>query len=315
MSIFISVPTLVDPEIYNTIESAIANASDPDSVYIGVACITDESFFNVLRYSFPSPNIAIDRYDPRETSGVGKGRTLARKRYDNQDYFLQIDSHTHFMPHWDTVLKNLFNECLVHTGNEKSLLTGYLGRYKFLNGQRITDDGILRYAPFTDNNVFPRGIIGWSDVKISMFPKGRGSNDLFVPSNKVSAGFIFSNKHFPENSGLDEDAIFYDEEIIQSIELISNGFSLVFPNRSIPLRHLYHDDQDNSMPKRQTAMHSGNNQSQRYFKYINNVENFEKIRIWEEYAHANLRIGRGEPWYIPKTFVPLLTEKYAAATI
>jgi hypothetical protein len=312
MSIFISIPTLEDPEIYNTIASAMKNAAHPESISIGVACLTSKPFYQQLLYFTRLPNVIIDRYDFEENKGVGRGRTLARNRYDGQDHILQVDSHTHFMPAWDTELVGLWNDSVIVTSNPKTLLTGYLGRYRIVDGERFVDDGILKYSPFRNNPAVPRGIAAWEDVPLEEFPDTY--SQLFYPSNKVSAGFIFSDKHFADFSGLNENALFYDEEITQSIELISHGFSLVFPNTSIPLRHLYYSDQDRALALRQTAMFSNRDQSERYFEYINNPDNFWKRQLWEQYAHVDLRHGVGEEWYVPKTFTPL-TEQIAAATI
>jgi hypothetical protein len=288
--------------VFNTIDSAFKTADDPDNVYMGVACITDKIFFDEL-ISFTSnlPNVYVDWHDPKHSLGIGKGRSLSRKRYGGQDNILQVDSHTLFRNSWDTILKSLWDECLQETKNNKTVMTAYLPRYKVSNNERMVDGGQSRYAPFLGNNrSMPNGVLNWGDVPVSEFPVK--NNNRLLPSNKINANFIFSNKFFVENSGLPENAVFFDEEIIQSIELLSSKFSLVFPNTTLPLHHLYHPDQDEFSDSRQAQPFSFEEIDLSMKQYIDDRKNLWKCRMWEEYAHANLRQGEAEPWYIPKEF-------------
>jgi hypothetical protein len=61
LSIFISIPTLKDPEILNTIFSAFQHADNPKSVSMGVAAFVDEEFYGKLtHYTNSINNLFID---------------------------------------------------------------------------------------------------------------------------------------------------------------------------------------------------------------------------------------------------------------
>jgi hypothetical protein len=68
----------------------------------------------------------------------------------------------------------------------------------------------------------------------------------FSPAAKVTGAFMFGNKHFAEEASLPEHVIFWEEEIVQSVELISLGFTLVYPYIFANIYHYYQIDETNT---------------------------------------------------------------------
>jgi hypothetical protein len=50
---------------------------------------------------------------------------------------------------------------------------------------------------------------------------------------------MIGNDYWAAYSGLPDDLVFWEEEVIQSVNLLNNGFSLVFPNVDMPMTHRY----------------------------------------------------------------------------
>lgn len=294
MSTFVAIPTLKDPEILNTILSAFNNADDPSSVFVGVAAFVDNNFYNALVHRTSHiDNLFIDRYDYELNTGVGVGRTYAKLRYDNQDNFLQIDSHTHFEKSWDTTLNQILSEAIKDTGNKKTVVSGYLPAYKRENDKIYKNDNLCGYAIFNKKPLcMDWNKISWIDMPLRKIV--RGESKKFVPALKVSGGFILSNQYYAKDSGHLPNMKFFDEEIIQSIELVSNGFSLVFPNTDIPLLHYYSDNE------RQKGTATSQEMEESLDRYI--MENPSKCKVWEDYAQVNLMESTFKKWHIPKTY-------------
>ena len=294
MSIFVSVPTLKDPEIISTIVSAFENADSPSSVYMGVAAFVDQEFYDdLVQDARGIKNLFIDRYDKGMNTGVGVGRTHAKLRYDNQDIFLQVDSHTYFGSGWDTAVTMLWNAAVNETKNSKTVVSGYLPKYTREDGEVHTDeDNFFRYSVLTRRlGSIKWNKIRWIDLPLYRFYK---TDKKFIPAIKVSGTFILSDHHYAENSGHVYSTKLYDEEIIQSIELLSSGYSLAFPNFTIPIYHFYGD------LRRETTRSTLMEMEKSIENYLE--ENPEKCEVWENYARVNLKDSSFQKWYIPKTY-------------
>jgi len=292
MSIFVAIPTLKDPDIFNTIVSAFNNADDPSSVFVGVAAFVDEEFYQELsQRTSKIDNLIIDRYDFEINTGTGIGRTYAKLGYDGQDNFLQVDSHTHFEKGWDTILRKLWTGALRETGNEKTVVSGYLPGYTLVDGRMLKLESLCGYSMFTNNKMCtPWNRIRWIDLPMERFSM---VTKTFVPAMKISGTFILSDHHYADFSGHVPYMRLYDEEIIQSIELFAAGYALVFPNCEIPLLHHY-------AGPRQTGRSTAREMEESIDRYM--LENPEKCRKWERYTKTDLTNSSFQKWYIPNTY-------------
>ena len=273
MSIYISICCLgVDTELIKTIKSAKDNATNPDDIHIGIAFIGNKKFSEeILKEAAPYTNITSQFYSLKENLGVGRARSLATSMYAGQDYFLQVDAHTFFLQNWDTFLVERFTLACKETKNEKTVLSGFPGRYGYVDdegrdvfwvddraGYPVYLKGFHYLTP--DNgadlrvNIFKsyKGLIPhWNPVNDENILKTMYSENNFIPLIKISAAFMFGNKHLGLYTGLDPTSEFWEEEIIQSINLVSEGFSLVFSGPYCPATHMYSEDRRDSRGSRE----------------------------------------------------------------
>lgn len=307
LSIYIAITTLEDPDIIGTVSTAILNADNPKEIHVGVAAAVGDYFFNKSALSMDFDQLTIRQFDKERANGIGLARNLSRFAYSGEDYVLQVDSHTYFRQGWDTVIKELYNVALSATNNSKTVLTASLGRHEIVGGMAEIYDDEATYSVVTSTTWSPLvGINHWLLVPISQFPESLRAYDKIIPANKVNGNFIFSNKNFVEYCGLPDSAVYFDEEVIQTINLLENGFSLAHPNTRLPLTHRY--KRDGEIPPRQDGKYLFWNDSRLHdcmmtasmFDFIS--DNEDACARYFEYSKWDVVSGRVKPFYIPESF-------------
>jgi hypothetical protein len=312
-TIYISIPSLNDTETKVTVENAFLAADSPERIFVGVSVLDVDTkvYDEVVELSNKYKNIKSEfiLLDTTSTNqfGTGNGRQRAAAMYSGEDYMLQIDSHTHFTKGWDTYLIDLFEEAAAFVGKEELVLTGYLGNYRYNPVRGWMDIHDIRYPFYLPEEFFLNSIPAWD-----LFVVLDTHKDKFIPCVKFNGNFAFGNKKFVENSGRDPESIFYDEEMIQSINLIGNDFAMVFPNVSgFPLTHLYTDHINehggNRMYYTEYLEHdlkeySAKESVDRYLNFINNPSNREFVIKYQKYAKINLKKGAISYNYVPRKF-------------
>ena len=329
-SIYISICCLgIDQELEHTVNSAMNNSEDESRIYFGITIIGNKEFFDYIveRTSHHSKNIKIQYFDLEDNFGIGRGRILANTLYNNQDYILQIDAHSRFSLNWDTNLIDSFKKALDFTNNPKTILTGCPGPYSYIknNDNSAYPVSVGKYMGYpvwqkdqymlTEYSLIPK----WE--KVSLFETNNNLVELFekngfAPSPKISAAFIFSNSEFIKNQGINQKHLFWEEEILQSIELINSGFTLLHLSTFEPIYHLYGKDIVNNKGYRDTfeCVFDLNIVTKNYFmktiknnfsEYLSNPDNKYRIKRFEEYAKINLSSGLIENDPFPDTYVNL----------
>jgi hypothetical protein len=320
MSIYVALPTREDNQIRGTIEQLFECADKPADVWVGLAWQTNDEFYEEHLDLFESyPNLKVKRFDVHLEASIGIGRANAMSQYSGEDYILQIDSHTMLLPGWDTQLVEMFEAALAETNNEKTLLTAYLPAYSHITGEERENkkkDWSTRYPFFWFKrwDEIPE-LPTWNDVPSKEMPDNVRREDRFIPCGKVNAQFIFSNRHYAEDTGLPLDAIFFDEELIQSMNLLHQGFSIVFPNQDVPLAHLFSNDiesKDNPyIPSYRVRNYADTPEGRKestsavgkaYTKFITDPTNKAKVDKFYTYTKCHPKYGPYKLWYIPEDY-------------
>lgn len=281
MSIYISLCCIgIDQELVKTIRSAKENSSDPENIYIGIACTGNKEFYNFVKNKineYGYSNITIKYFELKDNYGIYKARTNAASMYSGQDYFLQVDAHSFFDKEWDTFIVKKYEDICLITKNFKTVISGFPGKYGYYNKETKSEefwyDPTSRwpgYIPFyyADENFlhsirqdafwvkdkkYKALIPRWNDVPYENFSKkGKKFYDKYetVPLVKICAAFMFGNKYLANNLSIEPGTLFWEEEIFQSINLIDNGFSLAYVGNYIPICHMYSEDIQNNKGKR-----------------------------------------------------------------
>ncbi len=238
-SIFVQIACYRDKELLPTIKNALTMSSKKHTINFGVyICSKPEDKLDLP--DFPSVKYDVD-VAPGGI-GLGKARSLAHQFYSGEDYYLQIDAHSRFVPNWDEkVIHSVLNYQIM--GIEKPLITTYPAGYKYtsLSKERIKCDpiGLPTLISFYEK---PEQ---FSEIRIpSQTAVGNPSNSIFTKS--VSGGSIFTVGSFIEPN---VDIAFYGEEIYIAAVAYTNGFDLMVPHEMF-MYHLYYDHSSPEMNSR-----------------------------------------------------------------
>ncbi len=314
-SIFVTMSSIDDEELHQTIKNAFNNADNPENIFFGVhlSCKSTKIKNNLKsvakKYKRVKYSISHQKKNNIETLGVGLGRYSAYKFYENQDYVLQIDCHSYLEKSWDTDLIKIFKEAVNEVGDDRLVVTAIPPIYGYQKKKSIVRVGPkTRCSYFKPGALFAGIVPQWGEFdSLDMFTQ------KFLPSVKVNAACVFGNKNFAKNPGIHKDAIFYDEEITQTYNLFGNGMALVFPNfENFPVRHLDGDMMTRGHRRLFFLDYLDKDADQRiheklynsYFQFVNNPENKEKIDMYKRYVKVDPTRGYflSEQPMIPKNY-------------
>ena len=305
MSIFVSIPCFGgDTELIPTIKSCINNANNPDKIFLGIAIIGEKDYYEKVIEEFKdNTNIKISFHDYKNHLGTGIGKKLPINFYNKEDYILQIDSHSRFINGWDEYLIQKHEYAVSKLKNNKLLLTGTPAHYTYKKNDQGEYDEILFRQVLGYNIWFDKStwvcdgrfpLFGHAyPSEVSKELKNRLLKEEILPAAKVCGAFIFGNNLFAENRHLDENTLFYEEEIWQTSELLHSGFTLVYPGELAVISHLHTQDIIDGIGERKNLLHIQEQygrdivkeNTERIRNLLTNEESKEKLKKFQEYAN------------------------------
>jgi len=137
-TIFVSIASYRDSQCKNTIKELFTKAKNPQNIILGICDQSKEKEEACGIINKYKANIRALKLDPEEARGPLYARALIMPLYHNEDYFLQIDSHTLCDKDWDVTLIDQIEELKVK-GFKKPIITSYIkdtkDRFNKLNFQ------------------------------------------------------------------------------------------------------------------------------------------------------------------------------------
>jgi [Skp1-protein]-hydroxyproline N-acetylglucosaminyltransferase len=257
-SIYVSLGTYRDPFCPMTIKSLYANAKHPENVYVGLfqqncfgpVCKTGVLVGGKVEDTSPDINcyddfcaseegkrskacvrnqVRLFNVNESESLGPYMARYLGSKFYRGEQYYLQIDSHSEFVSHWDEKLIHM-----VETAEaEKPVISTYPPdskmNWKDTIGYRMCD------------SEFASAQIEWQIVRLGTslpFDKSVPTTPKYAPF--VAAGFFFGPAELLYEVPFDPFLpwIFMGEEISVSARLWTSGYDIFSPTTNV-LNHYY----------------------------------------------------------------------------
>lgn len=225
--IFISIASYRDPETVPTILDAINKAKNPDNLIFGLLLQDSGDIVDISNIE-DNKNIKIIQYDWRESQGTCWARSAVQSLlYDNEKYYLQLDSHHRFCKDWDEILVNLFSK--LKESYNKPIIGGYCPGYKPLE-KNLKDSPcrICCYPDFTS-----QGDLVFYPKTIKDFNKLRKQNEEYIPARFLSGHFIFTTGDFCRECPYDPNLYFRGEEISLSARAYTHGYDFFHPLTSI----------------------------------------------------------------------------------
>ncbi len=119
MKIFISIASFLDPTLTRTIRSALDKADNPEALVFGLGL---QYWEDPDLSEFPEKQIRKLSWRPDARPGLVKIRYEISRLLEDEDYFLQIDSHMIFHAGWDTDLISKTQEIQRLSGTYKVIV-------------------------------------------------------------------------------------------------------------------------------------------------------------------------------------------------
>lgn len=314
-TIYVSIPSFLDGQLIPTVEDAFNKAEHPSRIFIGIALQDHNKKFlkTVKKAIAPYGDNAkltftlLTKKNASSELGVGKGRAKAHSFYNEEDYFLQIDSHTMFAEGWDSKLIELLAEAKIASQNKRTIISAYAGNY-FLDadGQRILEfpENMEKHAGFY-YPLYTRfgtrmGMPVWDTVPVSKISDTKAK---FIPAPKFNANFAFGDSNFAHRLGLETTAVFFEEELVQTLNIMSSGWSIALPNiEDAIIRHYYFPPDSKDGAQRWSAgdymgkfgifEEMNARQRENYKTYLDTECRAENLEAYQRYANVDLRNGR-----------------------
>ena len=275
MKIFISIASYQDPLLEATIRSAYDKSDAPENLVFGV-CDQSSKSLNLEFIEFRS-QMKYEHINPLYSEGPCWARSRIQDSFDDEDYYLQIDSHMQFEKGWDSYLiKHIKQIQSVNSEmHQLPIITCYPRSFDVID---INNNKFELNK--SDNNTHT---IAYRED--AMFIKENFCRQIGSIANKeichgylVAAGFLFSTKEFVKQIPYDSDFYFYGEEISLMLRAFTRGFG-IFHIPAAPIFHLYADisevkrklhwDEDEDS-QRTTKWHQRENKS---INKLNNIIN------------------------------------------
>lgn len=316
--IYVAIPDIGDPELYPTVKNLFESANDRDRVFVGIGHSipfknkknTDEINLKFKEFK----NVKNEFINFYRNVGVSYGRHAALKNYNNEDFYLQIDSHTLFEKDWDIKLISYYEEAKNFFDSDKLLLTGFLSQYQYTsktNKSFLTNNskpGWAYYISGLEEKIKMSHLVKnhWEGIEIDGVNYGYSripmfmimnsfihevfniSKNRYLKSRRMSANFIFSDNNIVKDYDkvLPINTHFFEEEYILSVELHDLGYTMAFPNFDIPLGHLYMDECNEYYMRPPKIEPTDNPMYKNLKKELNDYldNNQDKIKKYAEYA-------------------------------
>lgn len=237
MKLFINIASYRDVLLEHTVVSAYENAKYKNDIIFG---IVDQAYLletiHVDGLSFAN-NIRYMRFDPVYARGAGWARKLAQTLWENEDYYLQIDSHTIFDPDWDEILINKLEHLKEY--HSKPLITAYP------DGFTVVDHDINKIEKHKSkhNNVltlrvnkemsFPKEDDSYVRLAGGIYPDAE-----YCHGFALAAGCYFTHGNSVQEILYDPYIFFRGEETGLALRYWTSGYS-IFHTTNIPMLHHY----------------------------------------------------------------------------
>jgi len=239
--IFVSIASYRDSQLTITIDSLLANQSGENIIIIGTCMQDTEENYNDFKYK-NHPNVRISFIPYKEAKGVGFARNLIQQElFENEDYFLQIDSHSRAIKNWDKILINQINSCPTY----KAILSTYPNAFDVFDENET----------YFNHNTCPYLKINHihDDGKMHIVSAGIVEGNIPMLGFWVAAGFLFTRKEWTKEVIYSKEFYFTGEEDYLSVMSHIKGWDIYIPNSST----IWHDYTDNRIqsPKKYRPLH------------------------------------------------------------
>lgn len=226
--IFVSIASYRDPEIINTLDSLVKNCNQPQLLVVVVFEQNDKYDKSCSEISEKLKKngckIEIIKCHYSEAKGPYYARAIIQQKYKNEDFYLQLDSHSRFVKDWDIKMKQML-ELLP----EPAVITSYPLEYK--RGDISLDNSKIR------TGLYIQGfgpVDRFTRIQSDIIDYNKARN--YPYTNKGwSACFSFSRGSIVLDAPYDPkiEYLFFGEELDIALRLYTRGYNFYSPHKNL----------------------------------------------------------------------------------
>ena len=245
-NLFVSVAAFCDPLLAFTLESLFSRASAPETLVVGVVDQSTEPLHHWLEKQPFADQVRYLHIDPLHSRGVCWARHLAQALYDDEDWFLQIDSHTWFVSGWDDVLRA--HQDRLATLAKRPVLSVYPPGFEFDDTGKAVQktqltDSVAYFTVKPDQSLSVDDRVMTFRVAYRKLPPPPAGDDTawyYGRGFHLADGFLFAPGRFVREVPYDAQFYFHGEEHGLALRAFTRGCDLFNPQfHRVPLFHLY----------------------------------------------------------------------------
>ena len=239
-TIFVSIASYRDTYCTPTLESLYENATYPQNIYVGICTQNSQDdkdkdencVINKQNLKLYSTNVRTIHLKDYEAKGPTWARYLCSTLMNDEDYFLQIDSHTLFEPGWDVTLIEMINDIKNNTSSKDVIISHYPPIYEDYDkkNKNVKSVTALCQSFFNEKGMISLTGADWIDT----------TKHKYVQTPHIAGGMIFCEgkciKEVPYDPNLPN--LFVGEEILHAARLWTSGYDMYAPTQNV-IYHLY----------------------------------------------------------------------------
>jgi hypothetical protein len=235
-TVFVSVASYRDKYCTRTLESMYENSSNPANLIVGLCIQNDEGdepcFLKNPALAAYKHNIRTINLTHYEAKGPTWARYLCTTLMQNEDYFLQVDSHTLFDKDWDAKMIAMVTDIKANTSSKDVVLSHYPPLYEEYGNPNRDKKVVDTICQSFFNE---RGMVSFLGAEGVDMKKHK-----YVQTPHIAAGMFFCEgkciKEVPYDPHLPN--LFVGEEILHSARVWTAGYDIYTPNENV-VYHLY----------------------------------------------------------------------------
>ena len=235
-TLFVSIASFCDPHLQFTLAGLFDKAADPSRLRVAVIDQSTDLNRSWIASRPWAGQVRYIQFHPVDSRGCSWARSVAFSLYREEDFFLQIDSHTHFDEGWDEVLIDQLN--FTQTLNPKAILSCYPPPFDF------DEAGNPFQSQPSSPSVYwlrPMPELELSETDLTLRYRTEYVDDAdFVVGHHIGGGFLFTSGHFIHDVPYDPYMYFHGDEQNITLRAFTRGWTIFHPrNDRIPLYHYY----------------------------------------------------------------------------
>jgi hypothetical protein len=283
-SIFVSIASYCDSRVADTLASIYNEASNPNRVFIGLHLQdTQEVYDELLKQNFP--NLRIKFTLKENAQGVVWARNKIKEElYNDEDYFLQIDSHSRVKKNWDNILINQYE----NIDKDKVIISTYPNHFDMPDPEKeylkLPYNSPLRIRKFLSDDLIDNRCMAENLPSLE---------DYQIHENRwVAAGFLFTKKDWLYEIKLPDGMRFNGEEDYLTFLSYLKGWNIILPSEATVWHNYEFRTSETNEPYRE---HNHNyliedNSIQLVNDFLFNQTHVRTLEQLEEYFNIKLRI-------------------------